>query len=86
MSLFTVSLSTLNRGKKLLERTHNEFMSPCNLTELEVITTNATTIKRSTLLNTTQEELLYTERVLGFGIDFLTERFMKMEQKKEYPG
>ena len=85
MSLFSVSLSTLNRGKKLLERTHNEFMSPCNLMELEVIT-NSTTMNRSTLWNTTQEELLYTERVLGFSLDFLTERFMKMEQKKEYPG
>ncbi len=53
--------------------------------ELEVIT-NATTNKRSIQWNTTQEEPLYTERVLEFGVDFLTERFMKMEQKKEYPG
>jgi hypothetical protein len=57
-------------------------MSPCNLMELEVIT-NAS---RSTLWNTTQEEPLYTERVLEFGVEFLTERFMKMVQKKEYPG
>jgi len=85
MSLFSVSLSTLNRGKKLLERTHNEFMSPCNLMELEVIT-NSTTMNRSTLWNTIQEEPLYTERVLEFGVNFLTERFMKMDQKKEYPG
>ncbi len=60
-------------------------MSPCNLMELEVIT-NASTIKRSIQWNTTQEEPLYTERALEFGVDFLTERFMKMEQKKEYPG
>jgi hypothetical protein len=81
--LFIGKLAMLDENSIMI--TQSEFISSCNLMELDVsgITSTANDIARRT---TTHEGLLYTERRLQLSVEFHTGLFMKMEQKKDYSG
>jgi hypothetical protein len=65
---------------------HREFPSSCTLMELDVI---AKTPRSDTNFNrkiTGQDGLVYNETMLKIRLEFRTDIFMNIEQKKDYSG
>jgi hypothetical protein len=65
---------------------HREFPSSCTLMELDVI---AKTPRSDTIFNrkiTGQDGLVYNETILNILLEFRTDIFMNIEQKKDYSG
>jgi hypothetical protein len=77
-------LAKLNRESIMLS--HREFPSSCTLMELDVI---AKTPRSDTNFNrkiTGQDGLVYNETILNILLEFRTDIFMNIEQKKDYSG
>jgi hypothetical protein len=65
---------------------HQEFPSSCTLMELDVISKpprSDTTFNRKI---TGQDGLVYNETILNILLEFRTDIFMNIEQKKDYSG
>jgi hypothetical protein len=77
------NLASLNGDGIMLS--HREFPSSCTVMELDVI---GKTPKITNNLNKIigLDGLIYNERRLYIYLEFRTELFMKMEQKKDYSG
>ncbi len=65
---------------------HKEFPSSCTLMELDVIGKPPRTDIFNYKKITGQDGLVYNERSLQINLEFRTEIFMKIEQKKDYSG
>ena len=77
------NLASLNGDSVMLS--HQEFPSSCTVMELDVIG-KTPKIKNNFNKIIGLDGLIYSERRLYIYLEFRTELFMKMEQKKDYSG
>jgi hypothetical protein len=77
------NLASLNGDGIMLS--HREFPSSCMVMELDVIG-KTPRIKNNFNKIIGLDGLIYSERRLYIYLEFRTELFMKMEQKKDYSG
>jgi hypothetical protein len=77
-------LASLNRESIMLS--HKEFPSSCTLMELDVIGNTPKTDTPYLRKIIGQDGLVYKERRLLIKLEFKTDLFMKIEQKKDYSG
>ncbi len=77
------TLASLNRESML---SHKEFPSSCTLMELDMIgnTPKTDIVLLRKIIG--QDGQIYKERKLQIHLEFRTELFMKIEQKKDYSG
>jgi hypothetical protein len=82
--LIVGELASLNRESIMLS--HKEFSSSCTLMELDVIGNTPRTDTPYLRKIIGQDGQIYKERRLQIHLEFRTELFMKIEQKKDYSG
>ena len=82
--LIVGELASLNRESIML--LHKEFPSSCTLMELDVIGNTPKTDTTNLRKIIGQDTQIYKERRLQIHLEFRTELFMKIEQKKDYSG